>query len=77
MSVTGDAVTFNPFDPAFRADPYPFYDRLREIEPVHVTPFGFTVLTRYHDVARALRGIEARCRFRRRPVGVPRSLVVK
>ncbi|MGE3588929.1 MAG: cytochrome P450 [Ilumatobacteraceae bacterium] len=58
MSLTGDAVTFNPFDPAFRADPYPFYDRLREVEPVHVTPFGFTVLTRYHDVTRALRGSE-------------------
>ncbi|MBI5089907.1 MAG: cytochrome P450 [Actinobacteria bacterium] len=58
MSITGDAVTFNPFDPAFRADPYPFYDRLRSSDPVHMTPFGFTVLTRYHDVARALRGSE-------------------
>jgi cytochrome P450 len=58
MSVTGDAVMFNPFDPAFRADPYPFYDRLRAVDPVHVTPFGFTVLTRYHDVVRALRGAE-------------------
>jgi cytochrome P450 len=58
MSVTGAAVTFNPFDPAFRADPYPFYDRLRVAEPVHASPFGFTVLTRYHDVTRALRGAE-------------------
>lgn len=49
---------FNPFDPAFRADPYPFYDRLREHEPVHVSPFGFTVLTRYDDIARTLRGAE-------------------
>lgn len=53
-----DAAVFNPFDPAFRADPYPFYDRLREHDPVHVSPFGFTVLTRYDDVARALRGAE-------------------
>lgn len=57
MSTT-DAPLFNPFDPAFRADPYPFYDRLRELDPVHVTPLGFTVLTRYEDVARALRGAE-------------------
>ncbi|MFZ4809856.1 MAG: cytochrome P450 [Ilumatobacteraceae bacterium] len=49
---------FNPFDPAFRADPYPFYDRLRDEDPVHETPFGYTVLTRYEDVARALRGAE-------------------
>ncbi len=52
-----DAV-FNPFDPAFRADPYPFYDALRTHDPVHVSPFGFTVLTRYDDVARTLRGAE-------------------
>ncbi len=52
------APLFNPFDPAFRADPYPFYDRLRTEDPVHVSPFGFTVLTRYDDVARALRGAE-------------------
>ena len=51
-------VLFNPFDPAFRADPYPFYDRLRREDPVHVSPFGFTVLTRYEDVARTLRGQE-------------------
>jgi cytochrome P450 len=49
---------FNPFDPAFRADPYPFYDQLRAHDPVHRSPFGFTVLTRYDDVARTLRGTE-------------------
>jgi cytochrome P450 len=57
MSAT-DAVAFNPFDPAFRADPYPFYERLRTVEPVHASPLGFVVLTRYDDVARALRGNE-------------------
>lgn len=46
---------FNPFDPAFRADPYPFYDELRRHDPVHVTPFGTIVLTRYEDVATTLR----------------------
>src|SRR3954469_20962497 len=53
-----DAPLFNPFDPAFRADPYPFYARLRAAEPVHVSPFGFVVLSRYEDVARTLRGAE-------------------
>jgi cytochrome P450 len=46
---------FNPFDPAFRADPYPFYDRLRALEPVHHTLLDTVVLTRYEDVARTLR----------------------
>lgn len=58
MTISDDAMLFNPFDAAFRADPYPFYDRLRATEPVHVTPFGFTVLTRYEDIARTLRGAE-------------------
>ena len=49
---------FNPFDPAFRADPYPFYARLREEAPVYMTPFGFAVLSRYDDIARTLRGSE-------------------
>jgi cytochrome P450 len=58
MTISGDTILFNPFDPAFRADPYPFYDRLRAVAPVHVSEFGFTVLTRYEDVARTLRGAE-------------------
>jgi cytochrome P450 len=49
---------FNPFDATFRANPYPFYDELRQHDPVHRSPFGFTVLTRYDDVARTLRGAE-------------------
>jgi len=49
---------FNPFDPAFRANPYPFYEQWREHAPVMATPLGFTVLTRYDDVARTLRGAE-------------------
>ena len=49
------ALLYNPLDPAFRADPYPFYDELRRHEPAHVTPFGLVVITRYDDVARTLR----------------------
>ena len=46
---------FNPFDPAFRADPYPFYDVLRDTAPAYWTPFDTLVLSRYDDVARTLR----------------------
>ena len=46
---------FDPFDPAFRANPYPFYDALRTDDPVHTTPFGMVVLTRYEDVAWTLK----------------------
>ena len=46
---------FNPYDPAFNADPYPTYHRLRAEDPVHRTPMGFWILTRYDDVATVLR----------------------
>src|SRR5262245_23510413 len=48
-------VLFNPFLPEFHADPYPAYRRLRELDPVHHTPLGLWVLTRYDDVLMALR----------------------
>ncbi|MCU1387923.1 MAG: Cytochrome [Ilumatobacteraceae bacterium] len=53
----GDApeLLFNPFDPAFRANPYPFYDVLREKAPVWMSPLQTIVLSRYEDVAVTLR----------------------
>lgn len=56
--MSADVPMFNPFDPIFRANPYPFYEQWREHSPVMQTPLGFTVLTRYEDVARTLRGAE-------------------
>ncbi len=53
--VDGVPLEFNPLDPAFIADPYPFYRRLRETAPVYKTPQGFWLITRYEDVAFALR----------------------
>jgi cytochrome P450 len=44
-----------PFDPAFLADPYPIYRRLRDEDPVHREATGGWLLTRYDDVTRALR----------------------
>ncbi len=53
--VDGVPLEFNPLDPAFIADPYPFYRRLRETAPVFKTPQGFWLITRYEDVAFVLR----------------------
>jgi cytochrome P450 len=47
--------TFNPMAPEFVEDPYPTYRRLREEDPVHQSPLGFWVLTRYEDVVSSLR----------------------
>ena len=49
---------WDPFDPAFRADPYPYYDRLRTEAPAYRAPGGPTVLTRYIDVFATLRSNE-------------------
>ena len=48
-------VSFNPLDSDFVADPYPTYHRLRREDPVHLSPLGFWVLTRYEDVVSILR----------------------
>ena len=48
-------VQFNPMDPEFVADPYPTYHRLRALDPVHHSPLGFWVLTRYDDCVTVLR----------------------
>ena len=53
--MTSSEVLFDPFLPEFNADPYPFYHRLREADPVHQSPLGFWVLTRYDDCVMVLR----------------------
>ena len=52
---TGTRLVFDPLDPGFLADPYPFYRRLREQAPVFKAEQGFWLLTRYEDVAFSLR----------------------
>jgi cytochrome P450 len=49
------AASFQPLDPAFIADPYPFYHRLREAAPVMRSPLGFWLVTAYDDAALVLR----------------------
>jgi pimeloyl-[acyl-carrier protein] synthase len=53
--VASTEVEFNPFLPEFHANPYPFYHRLRAADPVHRTPMGLWVLTRYDDVVSVLK----------------------
>ena len=46
---------FNLLDPAFIANPYPIYHRLRAMAPVWRSPIGFNVVTRYDTAALVLR----------------------
>ena len=49
------APLFNPLSPEFIANPYPHYHRLRTLDPMHLTAFGFYVASRHADVAAILR----------------------
>jgi cytochrome P450 len=53
MSATD--ILFDPFLPEVIADPYPAYHRLRQADPVHLSPLGFWLLTRYDDCVMVLR----------------------
>ena len=58
MRITETAPTdrlWDPFDPDFRADPYPYYDRLRREAPAYRSYRNQVVLTRYSDVFATLR----------------------
>ena len=46
---------FNPFDPAFRADPYPVYAQLREGGPVQPSAMNFWPVSSYDDVSFVLK----------------------
>ncbi|WP_119730355.1 cytochrome P450 [Thermomonospora amylolytica] len=52
---TAPEIDFNPFDPAYRADPYPYYHRLRERAPIYRNPLGHWLLSRYRDCTAVLR----------------------
>jgi cytochrome P450 len=46
---------FNPLSPDVIRDPYPYYHRLRSLDPVHHSPLGFYVASRHADVGFVLR----------------------
>ena len=49
-------LTYDPFDPAVVADPYPHYARLRAEAPVHfLEAYGLWCISRYEEVVAVLR----------------------
>jgi cytochrome P450 len=46
---------FNPLAPEFICDPYPSYERLRDTDPMHITPFGAFLASRHAEVSLVLR----------------------
>jgi cytochrome P450 len=53
--LSGAELLFDPFDPAYIADPYPAYKRARTADPVHEHPYGFWFVSGYDDVSSVLR----------------------
>src|SRR6201997_1072533 len=51
----GTAPLFNPLSPEFIRNPYPHYDRLRRLDPVHITAHGMYLISRHADVSGVLR----------------------
>ena len=49
MQHSSSMIPPNPFDRRARPDPYPIYQFMRTVEPVHHSPVGFWILTRYAD----------------------------
>jgi cytochrome P450 len=48
-------LVWDPFDPDWVQDPYRVYARLRDGNPVHLSPLGFWVFTRHSDCLQVLR----------------------
>ena len=48
--------SFDPIDPAFLRDPYPYFTHLRDSDPVHWSNLGFWVVTRFEDCRSTLIG---------------------
>ncbi|MGN6114622.1 MAG: cytochrome P450 [Nitrobacter sp.] len=46
---------FNPLSPEFIRNPYPFYERLRALDPMHQTPLGHYVASRHAEASLVLR----------------------
>ncbi len=67
MTLAEATTVYDLFAPEALHNPYPLYQRMRAEDPVHLAGrYGFWVLTRYRDVAAALR--DARLSSDRRPI---------
>ncbi len=69
-----DAPSWNPLDPDFLSDPYPHYARLRAEDPVHRTPLGPLIVSRYDDAFQVLRDPTTSVRRSRRGSPFRKSL---
>ena len=49
------APLFNPLAPEFIRNPYPYYEKLRTTDPVHLTEHGMYLTSRHADIALVLR----------------------
>ena len=49
------APLFNPLSPEFIRDPYPHYELLRRVDPVHITPHGMYLVSRHAEVSATIR----------------------
>lgn len=59
MKTLSPAVVYDPYSAAFKADPWPVYQRLRDTAPVyHSEKWGFWALSRFDDVRAAARDHE-------------------
>ncbi|RDG39816.1 cytochrome P450 [Streptomyces corynorhini] len=65
MDAVPQEILYNPRDPKMRSDPYPFYARLREREPVHRTPFGFWAVSGFEESSLLLRDPRLTSEFHR------------
>jgi cytochrome P450 len=54
QTTAGDAL-FNPLAPEFIRNPYPYYERMRATDPVHLTQHGMYVASRHADITVVLR----------------------
>src|SRR5215207_5996259 len=46
---------FNPLAPEFIRNPYPYYERMRATDPVHLSPLGMYVASRHAEVSLVMR----------------------
>ncbi|HXW79358.1 MAG TPA: cytochrome P450 [Acidimicrobiales bacterium] len=65
----GDAMSteWDPFDPRFKADPYPVYEALVEEAPLYQSRYGPLLVSRYEDCITVLRHPAVSCDFRKSP----------
>ena len=61
------AAKWDPVSPEFRINPYPIYEVLVEEEPLHQSPYGPLVISRYEDIMAVLRHPGASNDFRKSP----------